>query len=215
MTTEHKLQAKRRTKLGTREARRLRKQGLVPGNVYGHKQDPVAIVCEREDIEALVRSRAHVVELELDGQVETTVLRETQWDTYGTEILHFDLLRVDPTERVTVEVPIELRGVAPGVLAGGILEQPLHSLEIECPAIRIPDSIVVRIGDLQIGDILHVRDVEPPPDSKVLNPPDAVVLHIVPPKRGEVEEAAEEEAAAEPEVVKKEEKAEDEREQKK
>ena len=208
MATEHKLAAQRRTKLGTRECRRLRRRGLVPGNVYGHEQEPVPIASDREEVEMLVRSKAHVVDVELEGKVETTILREVQWDTFGSEILHFDLMRVDPTERVTLDVPVELRGVAPGVLAGGILEQPLHVLHVECPAVRIPDSIPVRIGKLEIGQSIHVSDIELPEETVVHNPPDAVVVHIVSPKRAavaaEVEEEAE--AAAEPEVVQREEK---------
>ncbi|HID22835.1 MAG TPA: 50S ribosomal protein L25 [Planctomycetaceae bacterium] len=210
MGTEHKLAAQRRTKLGTRECRRLRRRGLVPGNVYGHEQEPVPIASDREDIETLVRSKAHVVDLELEGHAETAILREVQWDPFGSEILHFDLMRVDPTERVTLDVPVELRGVAPGVLAGGILEQPLHVLHVECPAVRIPDSIPVRIGKLEIGQSIHVSEIELPEDTVVHNPPDAVVVHIVSPKRAAAAAAAEEgeaaEAETEPEVVQRQEK---------
>jgi len=178
--------------------------------VYGHEQEPVPIASDREDIETLVRSKAHVVDLELEGHAETTILREVQWDPFGSEILHFDLMRVDPTERVTLDVPVELRGVAPGVLAGGILEQPLHVLHVECPAVRIPDSIPVRIGKLEIGQSIHVSEIELPEDTVVHNPPDAVVVHIVSPKRAAAAAAAEEgeaaEAETEPEVVQRQEK---------
>ncbi len=200
MSNEPKLVAEIRTKLGTSESRRLRKQGSVPGNVYGHGKDPVAISVPDEDIMSLVQSGSHVVDLEIGSDCEKAIFRDIQWDTFSTSILHFDLIRVDPNERVTVEVAIELRGVAAGVLSGGVLDHQLHSLTIDCPAIQIPDRLSVKVSDLEIGQAVHVSDLEVPESTNVQNSADAIVVRINAPT--EIEEPEETlEGPAEPELV--------------
>jgi len=109
---------------------------------------------------------------------------------------------VSMDERIVVDVPIELRGTAPGVNAGGVLDQPIHSVSIECLAISIPESIRANIQDLQIGGIVHVRDLVVPPDVKIMTDPDAIVVHVTAPvAEPEVAAAEEAPAAAEPEVI--------------
>ncbi|MCA9032412.1 MAG: 50S ribosomal protein L25, partial [Planctomycetaceae bacterium] len=143
----------------------------------------------------IARSGAKVVDLKLEGSDEQkAIVREVQWDTFGTHVLHLDFMRVDATQRVTAHVPIHLRGTAPGVIAGGRLDHHLHALTIECLAVQIPTEINVRITSLKIGDSLHVSDIaDLPPGTTVLSPADEVVVQIVEPK-GEAdatEEAAE------------------------
>ncbi len=100
----------------------------------------------------------------------------------GQDILHADFRRVSADERIHVPVRIELRGIAPGVSAGGALDQPLHTLDIECPAVAVPDSIRVNINELKIGDAIHVRDLTLPPDVKALADADAIVVHVTAPQ---------------------------------
>ena len=197
---ETKLVAKKRTRLGTSECRRLRRQGIIPGNICGHKQPPVAIAVDADQLDAVLRSGHRLVECEVDGVTETAMFREIQFDTFGTEVQHFDLVRIDANERVTVEVPIELRGTSPGVLAGGILEQPLHEVTVDCLAAQIPDSIVVRINALHIGDSISVADLELPPNVHCHNPPEAAVVQVTAAQEVPVEEEAEI-GPAEPELV--------------
>lgn len=202
MATEAKLVATKRTKLGTAESRRLRRSGRIPGNIYGHEQEPVAFAVAADDLTPIIHSGAHVVDLEMDGQVEKAIVREVQWDTFSTRIQHVDLLRVDPNERVSVDVAIVLRGTAPGAVAGGILDHALHALTIDCPAIQIPDRITVRINALEIGDAIHVSDLEIPPGTNVDVPGDTLVVRVLAP----IEEVAPEEAeagVAEPELVRR------------
>lgn len=210
---ETKLVAQRRTKLGTSANRRLRASGQVPGNVYGHKQDPISVsFCEKEAA-ALVRSTHRVVDLELDGKSETAILRETQWDAYHKQLWHVDFMRVDANERVKVDVDVVLRGTAAGALAGGVLEHSLHMLHVDCLAINIPEAISVKVQGLQIGQAIHVKELEIPVGVTVLNNPDAIVVRVVQPI---VVEVAPTEGAtvAEPEVIKKEKKAADEADEK-
>ncbi len=201
-----KLIAQKRSKLGTSESRRLRLKGLVPGNVYGHKQDNVAVMFPEKEVVAFVKTTHRVVDIELDGKVETTILRETQWDTFHRELQHVDFLRVDANERVSVDVDIILKGTSPGVLAGGLLDHPLHAVHVDCLAIKIPDGIIVKLGALQIGQVIHIKDLEIPDGVTILNSPDAIVVRVV--HHVAIEEPTGEGASgAEPEVIKKEKKA--------
>lgn len=201
-----KLVAQRRTKLGTSANRRLRASGLVPGNVYGHKQDPISVSFSAKEATALVLSTHRVVDLELDGKTETAILRETHWDAFHKELQHVDFMRVDANERVTADVDVVLRGTAAGALAGGVLEHSLHILHVDCLAIKIPEAIVVKIQGLQIGDTIHVKELEIPEGVTVLNNPDAIVVRVVQPIIVEAP-PTEAVAATEPEVIKKEKKA--------
>lgn len=200
MAKEARLVVEKREKLGSAECRRLRSRGLIPGSVYGHGMDPVPVRVSEEILRPIVQSGTHVVDVELDGETEKAIIREVQWDYLGSQIQHFDLMRVSRDERVHLHVPVELKGTAPGALGGsGVLEQPVHEVEIECPATQIPDSLVARIGSLEVGQALHVRDLEIPDGVKVLTPADIVVVHVVQVSH-EVPLAAEA-APAEPEVI--------------
>ncbi len=213
MTNGPRLTAEKRIVRGTAACRRLRRRGVVPGNVYGHGMDPVAIAIEADTLKPLVQSGAQVVDVEIEGKSEKTIIREVQWDTLSVNIQHVDLLRVDPNERVTVDVPIELRGVAPGVAAGGHLEQNVHSLTIDCLAIKIPERIWVRIGSLEIDQSIPVKDLELPEGTNVHNPPEMAVVRVAPPIDIEEPTEVEEVEAAEPELVGKKAKEESDEEQ--
>jgi large subunit ribosomal protein L25 len=129
-------------------------------------------------------------------------LQDVQWDTFFQEVLHVDLLRVRAGEKVKIDVPIELRGEAPGVLEGGLIEQVVHSIEIEVALDVIPDKLHISIKNLKIGDHLTVKDIiDLPPGAKVLSDEDELVVHCVMPAAEEEEMAAEEGATAEPEVI--------------
>jgi large subunit ribosomal protein L25 len=180
MSTEAKLLAEPRTERGTRACRRLRLRGLIPGNVYGHSDEAQAIVVKADALRPIVQAGVRVVDLDLGGKHDKALVRDVTYDAFGQQIEHFDLMRVDATERVTLHVPVVLKGTAPGAVGSGhVLEQPLHSLTIDCLAYQIPDAIIVRIGALEAGQAIHVRDLELPPDVHCHNPPDAIVVHIV------------------------------------
>jgi large subunit ribosomal protein L25 len=210
MATILKLSANRRKELGTTACRRLRRSGLVPGNIYGHGQEPLAISFDGELVRPVVNSGAHVVNLELDGESQTALIRDVQWDTFSTYVKHLDLVRVDANERVRLSVPVQLKGTALGALTGGIVEQPLHALHIECLAIQVPDFIPVKIGHLDIGQSVHIRELTDVPEGvTILDSPEALVVQIV--KPGVAEESAEGvPGPAEPELIKREKKTEDE-----
>lgn len=201
MAEDPKLNAEPRTKLGSAECRRLRRDQRVPGNVYGHGEEPAAIAVAEEVLTPIVHSGHKVVDLNLGGKTEKAILREVQWDTFGGRLVHFDLQRVSADEQVTTDVAVETHGTSPGVLAGGILEIPLHTLHVRCPAVKIPDHIVVSLNHVELDQSIRVRDLKLPEGVKVLNDPDDVVLHVVRPSAGPDETTAA--AAGEPELIKK------------
>lgn len=194
------LEAQERKGTGTREARKLRRRGLVPAVLYGHQEGTAAVTLARDELSKAIRHGVRVVDLKQGGNLQKALIREVQWDPLGHDILHVDFARVALDERVTLDVRVELRGTAPGVAAGGSLVQPIHNLSVECLAIAVPESIRVSIAELQLNQVLHVKDLVLPEGVIVKNDPDAIVVQVVPQA---VAEAATTPTAeqAEPEVI--------------
>jgi large subunit ribosomal protein L25 len=198
---------------GTRLSEKLRKQGKVPAVVYGHKEKTLSVSVEHDLLLSAVRHGARIVEVKLDGKVEKAQIMELQWDYLGKDVLHVDFKRVSADERIQITVPVELKGIAPGIAAGGVLDQPLHTLRIECPVLSVPDTIKVNINELMIDAAVHVRDLKLPEGVKVLDEPDAIVVHVKTPM-SEDEEGGAGEGTAEPEIITARKKAEGEGEEK-
>jgi large subunit ribosomal protein L25 len=197
-----KLAAAKRTQRGSTACRRMRREGRIPGVVYGHQQDPISFEVTWESLAPVLKAGTRVVDLDVDGHVEKAMFRDIQWDTFGMAVRHIDLLRIDPNERVEVQVPIVLKGIAAGVLSGGILDHHLHNVTLECLAIQIPDGIPVKIAELQIGQAIHVSELELPANTVVKNEPETVVVQVK--QAIETEEPSAEGAEAgpaEPEIV--------------
>ncbi|HLN29413.1 MAG TPA: 50S ribosomal protein L25 [Gemmataceae bacterium] len=196
------LVAEQRDVRGSMSARRLRRKGLIPAVLYGHKEATLSITLPAEEVEKAIRHGVRVVDLKAGGKEEKALIKEIQWDHLGKELLHVDFTRVALDERIVIQVPLELRGTAPGVTAGGRLDQPIHALSVECLAISIPESIRVNIGELQMEGIIHVRDLVLPPGVKAMTDPEAIVVHVTPPEvEAEAAPAAEVAEQAEPEVI--------------
>lgn len=191
-----------RERYGTSVARNLRRKGLIPAVLYGHKEKTVPLTLPAEELEKALRHGVHVVDLKVDGNTEKALVREVQWDHLGKSVLHVDFARVSEDERVVVTVPIEIRGTAAGIAEGGVLDQPVHSLEVECPVVSVPDSIRVNVAELKLGQALHIRDLTLPAGLRAVGNPDSVVVHVTL-KQVEAEEAAAPAVTegAEPEVI--------------
>ncbi|VTS07181.1 50S ribosomal protein L25 [Tuwongella immobilis] len=199
------LKAEPRSGSGTRNSRHLRKQGKIPAVLYGHKEATQSLVISAEDFETVMKQHARVLDVQLPEKTEKVLIRELQWDYLGKEIVHIDFYRVSADERIEVKVVVELKGMAPGALSGaGVLDQPLHELHVECPALSVPDSIRVDISKLQLGQAIHVKELTIPAGVKVLEDADAVVVQVVAAK--DELAAAETGTGAEPEVIVKEKK---------
>ena len=204
MADTHKLKTEPRPGKGSRDANRLRKAGRVPAVVYGHKEETVPITVSRDELAFALRHHARTVDLDLNGKAETVLIQQVQHDHLGSGLVHVDFRRVSKDERVRTTVEIELRGTAPGATGGGVLDQPLHKIHVECPAISIPESIRVKIDSLLLGQAIHVKELELPPGVKALDDPDLVVVQVKMQHVPVVEPTAPlAEGAAEPEVITK------------
>ncbi len=192
---------KRDERRGSKASRRLRKQGLVPAVIYGHKEATEEVALPHEDLVDAIRHGARVVDLQSDKGLQKAQIAELQWDHLGKDVLHADFKRVSADERISIQVRIELRGTAPGVVAGGLLEQPMHTVTIECLAVAVPDSIRVNIGELQMEGAIHVRELVLSPGVKALDDPETVVVRIAKPAAEAAAAPAEVVAQAEPEVI--------------
>jgi large subunit ribosomal protein L25 len=195
------LKVEARTKFGRRNNRRLHWAGKLPAVLYGHGEEAVSLTLGADQLEAAVRHGAKVVDLE-GAASGKALLQAVQWDTFFHQVLHVDLLRVMAGDTVTVDVPIELKGEAPGVNDGGIIEHLIHSVEIEVPLDLVPEKLHVRIGQLRVGGELCIKDISDLPAGATVNAdPDEVVVHCLLPVTEEV--AVEEGTGAEPEVIAK------------
>jgi large subunit ribosomal protein L25 len=190
------MQAQARGELGSKKNRKLRQKGLVPGVVYGHKESIVPVTLPRKELSAYLAKGAHVFDLSVDGKSETVLVKEVQYDHLGIEVLHVDFARVSLTEKVTVTVPIELKGTPKGEDEGGVLTQVISDLEVECVVTDIPEAIRHNVSDMGLDAVLHVKELTLPPGVRPLADEDQVVatLSVV---ADEEAEAAE----GEPEVI--------------
>ncbi len=207
MAKQVKLSATRRTGTGRSAVRKIKAQGAVPAVVYGGKTKPEALQVARRDI-SLMLSHASgeniLVELEIDGESASrlALVQEVQHAPLGGEILHVDFHAVSMDQMIEADVPLEPTGTAEGVKTfGGLLEQALRSLEIECLPKDLPDVITVDVSHLNIGDAIHVREIPLPPGVTTRIPADLTVFSVLAPTVEEEPVAAVTEAAAAPEVI--------------
>ncbi len=199
------LNAEVRETRGKRAARRMRSAGKVPAVLYGHGQETISLSLPADRLAAAIRHGHRLLRLQ-GGVKEQCLITDLQWDVWGHEILHVDLTRVHADERVQVEVEIELRGEAPGTKEGGVLTQVMMSLQVECPAVAVPDKLEMNINQLEVGQELTVADLDIPEDVKPLAELDEIVVHCHVPVEAPEEEALE--GPAEPELIQRETEAE-------
>jgi large subunit ribosomal protein L25 len=158
------LSAERRARAGKGPARATRRAGRVPGIVYGGKQEPMPISLEPRELSRAIAQRgffATLVDLTIDGAVERTLPREVQYHPVTDAPLHVDFMRVAPTSRVTVTVPVVFTNaeLSIGIRRGGILNIVRHGIDLICPVESIPDHLTVSLEGLDIGDSLHISAV--------------------------------------------------------
>ncbi len=204
----------KREKKGSAESRRLRRAGFIPCILYS-KDLNLPIKIKKQDI--LKITHAHslenaIIELQLKengNQVYPALVKDIQYDPFSDDIVHIDFLKISMEEKITVKVPIELKGEAIGVKKGGILEFLLRELEIECFVQDIPEKIEVDISNLEIADSIHVGDLKTSESLKVLNAPEEVIVTCAVPEEEVPEEVSPEVQETEPEVIKEKKKEEE------
>jgi large subunit ribosomal protein L25 len=208
MAQQVKLKAQKRTVLGRNAIKKIKKEGLVPGVIYGSQAEPMALQVEGKELTNVLAhaSSEHVlVELEIvEGGQSTNrlaLIQEVQHHPLKRQLLHVDFHAVSTTEKITSEVPIEAVGEPLGVRTfGGLLEYSLRSLEVECFPQDLPDIVRIDVTNLNIGESLHVRDIPLPSGVEALTDGDLTVVSVVASRVGEeVVPAAE--APVTPEVI--------------
>ncbi|MEK7711234.1 MAG: 50S ribosomal protein L25 [Planctomycetota bacterium] len=190
---------------GTRAARALRKAGRLPVVIYGHGEAPEAVALVQHDVEVALKHGARTLQVDVNGTVKPYLIKEVQYDHFATTPIHMDLARVDLNERVRVRIGIELRGVPKGIHDGGVLDQSMGQIEIECVVTEIPDTLHPVVTHLGLGESLYVKDLPLPPGvTPIADPNDRVatvrVLAAEVPTAVAVTEEVEG-AAAEPERI--------------
>jgi large subunit ribosomal protein L25 len=201
-STTTKLTVKSRAAEGSRAARRLRRDGRVPGVVYGGGVEAVGIEVDARELRLALAAAGAVLDLSIDGAKATpVVLKEAQRDPVRGHTSHVDLLRVRLDETIRASVPLELSGVeeAPGVKQGGVLEQITRELEVEALPTAIPEAIAHEIGAMEIGETILLSAIAAPEGVLILNDPDETVVATLSPPRLQAEVS--EEIEAETEVV--------------
>ncbi len=180
---------------GTRVARKLRKTGMIPVVIYGHGEPTRSIALELHDITVALARGARTLNVELGDATDPYLIKAIQYDHLGTTPIHMDLTRVSMDERVKVHVGIELRGVPKGITEGGVLDQHMADIEIECLVMDIPEMIRPLVTELALGDSLLVKDLELPSGVTVVADPEERVATV----RAMAAEAVPEDAAEEAE----------------
>ncbi len=152
--------------LGSRPSRRLRAEGKLPGVVYGLGRDPITVSVTYTDLRDALKTKAGlntVIELDLAGKTETVIVRSVQRDPIKRLVTHADFLRVDPSIPIKVKVPISLIGEPTQVLEeGGLIEQNMFEVEVECPPMSIPSVIEADISTMTLDSRIAVGDLNLP-----------------------------------------------------
>lgn len=194
-------------KFNKNAARRVRVAGMIPAVVYGAGQDAVAIAVDPKVITKILHSESGhntIFDLEIaDGATSKAMVIDWQYEPIKGKLLHIDLKRIAMDKAMKVSVPVFLVGTAKGVKTeGGVLDQVLREVQVECLPGNIPTSLDVDISELGINDAIHIKDLPHAGSLKFLEDENAVVAHVTSIKEDEALTAGEGAAAGEPEVTK-------------
>jgi large subunit ribosomal protein L25 len=185
-TSATKLDAQPRAAEGSRSARRLRREGRVPGVLYGGGQDPVAFDVDARELRHALAARGAVFDVAIDGETSSAVLKHADHHPVRGDTMHIDLLRVRLDVAIQATVAIELTGAedAPGVREGGVMEQVTREITIEALPNEIPESIVHDVSGMVMNDVVFVSALSAPAGVTIVDatPDETVVATLTPPR---------------------------------
>jgi large subunit ribosomal protein L25 len=170
-----------RPERGTRAAKRLRREGYVPGVVYGGKDgDCTSFKVNWRDLRQVLTGSA-LIDLKVGGKTRPVIVKDQQQHPVRDELLHIDLLEVRLDEKIQTQVSVHLEGAeeAPGIKEGGVLEHVTHQLNIEALPTDIPDAIHVDVSGLEIAATMHLSEISPPAGVTFLDDPEDTILATV------------------------------------
>ena len=187
----------KRNRVGKGVAKKIRKEGAIPAIFYGRETDPIPLTVNPLDLKKALSTEAGentLLELHIKGDgdeiTKIALLRDVQYDHLKSLPIHFDFQEVQMKELITVKVPIRIIGKAQGVQEGGILEEILREIEVECLPTAIPNVIDVDVSQLGIGDSIHISDLSLSEGVTVLHEPEETIVTILSPVMEEVKAAA-------------------------
>ncbi len=204
---KHVLNVVTRTDLGKGAMKRLRAAGNVPAVIYGHGAPAKTLYFSAADWEVLQKFELNLLSLKEGDNEMLALIKEVQNDFIRGKVKHVDFLEVNRDEKIRASVAVHPGHEAPaGASQGGMLEQDIHELEVECLPDALPEFLEVNVAGLGLDAALHVSEIPLPEGVRILNDPELVVFHVVDPstiveEEPEAAPAAEGEAAAEPEVI--------------
>ena len=206
--TKHILNVTKRETGKTSVARRLRKTGVIPAVIYGNGKENKHISVNARDWALLTRNELNLITLNEDGEETLVLLKATQHDFMRNCTSHIDFYAVDMNQKITTKVPLHAGHNAPkGVAAGGVFDQNLHEIEVECLPDALPEHIEVDVAAMGVGDVIHVREISAGEGVKITTHGDLVAFQVIDPNaiKEDVPEPVVEEtdASAEPELIKK------------
>ncbi len=199
------IKAQKRDDFSKSVLNQLRKEDYVPGVYYSRGKDPISIAVQYKDLKPVIfTSETNIVSLVIEGEeTRQSIIKAIQFDPVTDKVVHFDLLGLTVGESLQLQVPVVLKGTAIGIKDGGILQNPIHKLDVECLPKYIPEHIEIDITNLQFGEAISVADIKTD-NFEILNPEETIIVSIVAPKAIEVEEPEEEDILdedQEPEVI--------------
>ncbi|HEV2472279.1 MAG TPA: 50S ribosomal protein L25 [Chthonomonadales bacterium] len=202
MAQQTELEISRREVMG-KAVKRLRKEGIIPANIFGHNEASMAIQLDAGAFERLRRSHGSrsVLTLRMSGtkSTQTALIRHVQREPHTSKIIHVDFFRVSLSERIRVKVPLHFTGEAPAVKTeNGVMLHLLDAIEVECVARDIPEFLEVDVSGLtEIDAILHASDVKLPANFTLITDPEEGIVKVAATRAEVAEEAAEAAAASE------------------
>jgi len=194
----------KRKRMGKSGAREIRKEGNIPAVLYGKGTDTISLVINPSELkEALSTAAGENTLLEIrvkDGEEDIkklSLLREIQYDFLTSKPIHLDFQALDMNQKITVSVPVQIEGKSIGVKEGGILEEILREISVECLPADIPNSFNVDVSELEVGHSIHVNILEIKEGISILHEPEDTIVTVLAPKVEvvEIEEVEEEEGA--------------------
>ena len=204
---DSKLKIESRTHSGKAAARRLRRTGKVPAVIYGEDQETTSLLLDAHEFELVLKEHHTIVELELDGKLIRTIVRDIQKHPVTGNVIHVDFFTVKSGHKLTLSVDVNYVGTAAGAVTGGILQTVKNVVNISVLPKDIPDYIEIDVSELEVGDNIRIKDITRE-NIEFLDDPEDVLCGVLAPKaveeevvEEEGEEGEEEEEAAEPEVI--------------
>lgn len=187
MAQYEKLDIIMREQPGSKMARAMRKEGKIPTNYYYTGKDNINLAIDKKTFRKAIHTGHHIFEIELDGKPQFVMIKGVQYHPITDEIIHIDLMRVRRDVKMTIFVPIVLKGTAIGVKTGGIMTQNLSNLEISCLPSDVPDHIVVDVTDFEMNHVMTVGEIKVDEKIEIITAADMDVLAVIPPREESLE----------------------------